>query len=115
MIGFIFKFSVTFAISFLLLSFEINNKPIFYHLSKYFGPIGTDIQDSLNTKVQKGLQESKKIGKELFHNADPKILDDQIRSKQSSSLYDSDPENEFILEEIRRDEVRKLDELIRRQ
>ena len=55
MIGFLFKFTISFAVSFVLLSFEFNEKPMFYHLSSYFGPIGTDIQDTLNKKSQKRL------------------------------------------------------------
>ncbi len=43
MISMIIKSVIAFTISFVVLSFQVNRKPIFYHLSEIMGPLGTDI------------------------------------------------------------------------
>lgn len=109
MFGFIFKFSLAFMVSFLILSFHLNNKPIFYHLSEITGPLGTEVQSSFGKSMKRGIDKSKKLGKEFLNNANPKYLD-EINSQQSSlNSHDSE---EMILEDIKKDEAKKLDELI---
>ena len=84
MISFIFKFSLTFVFCFVALSFQINNKPIFYHLSKITGPLGSEVQSSIQKSVKRSYSKSKEIGEEFFSNADPKYSD-AINSKRSST------------------------------
>ncbi len=110
MIGFIFKFSVAFVVSFLLLSFQFNDKPLFYHITEVIGPLGPEVQESINKSIKKSLSNSKKIGNDLFHNADPKFINDTVKSGQSA--INSPETEEMILEEIKKEEVQKLDELI---
>jgi hypothetical protein len=112
MIAIVFKFSLAFTFSFIVLSFNINQKPIFYHISQITGPLGQDVQESFGRSVKRSIKKSKNIGKELFNNATPKYYDDQINSSQSS--LNGKIEDEMILEEIKRDEARKLDDLIKK-
>ena len=103
-----FKFTVAFFISFVVLSFNINQKTIFDHMTEIAGPLGNDVQRSLNKSVNRSISKSKKI----FKNADPKLVNDSIRSSQSSTS--SGKIDELILEDIKRDEARKLDEMIKK-
>lgn len=112
MITMFFKFSIAFVISFVILSFSYDGKPLFYHVTEFTGPIGSEVQSSLGKSVKRSLSKSKKIGKDLFNNADPKYFDDTINSQQSS--LNGKKTNELILEDIRRDEAKKLDELIKK-
>ncbi len=108
MISFLFKFSLAFIASFLILSFHIDKKPIFYHVSQFTGPLGTEVQDSIGKSVKRSLNKSKELSTNFFKNADPVYVKDSINSSRSATNND----NELILEEIKRDEAKKLDELI---
>ena len=89
---------MNFVISFVILSFQVNQKTLFFHLTEFAGPLGKDVQRSLGKSVKRSLEKSKKIGTGFFENANPKILNDQIKSKQSSLSN----KKEIILEEIKR-------------
>jgi hypothetical protein len=109
MFGILFKFSLAFIFSYIILSFQIQNKPIFYHISNS-GPLGVEVQKSLSKSVKRTITQSKEMGKDLFENADPVYLKDSIKSSQSSLFNQQD--SELILEEIKKEETKKLDELI---
>jgi hypothetical protein len=111
MISLIFKFSIAFIFSFVILSFKLNDRPLFYHLTEFTGPLGTDVQKSLGKSVKRSLSKTQELGKNLIRNADPKYIEDAINSQRSS--VGKNKTNDMILEDIRRDEVRKLDELIK--
>ncbi|MAX67462.1 MAG: hypothetical protein QF441_12230 [Bacteriovoracaceae bacterium] len=110
MFGILFKFSLAFIFSYIILSFQIQNKPIFYHISELTGPLGVEVQKSLSKSVKRTITQSKEMGKDLFENADPVYLKDSIKSSQSSLFNQQD--SELILEEIKKEETKKLDELI---
>ena len=61
MIGIIFKSSLAFIVSFLLLSFHINNKSVFAHLTEVVGPVGKDVQKSLTKSVKRSMSQSSDI------------------------------------------------------
>lgn len=103
MIKLIFKFTLTFVFCFIVLSFQVSNKPIFNHISDYTGPIGADIQKSISKSFDHTYSKSKK----LFTNSVP-TLEDTVKSKKSAlgkKLKD--------MEELKKDEIKKLDDLIR--
>jgi hypothetical protein len=112
MITMFFKFSIAFVISFVILSFSYDGQPVFYHVTQFTGPLGSEVQKSLGKSVKRSFSKSKKIGKDLFENADPKYFDDAINSQQSS--LNGKKDRELILEDIRKDEAKKLDELIKK-
>lgn len=110
MISLFFKFSVAFIFSFIILSFKIDNRPIFYHLTEFTGPLGTDVQKSFSKSMKRSLTKTQELGKNFIENADPKYVEDVINSQRSA--LSNTKEKELILEDIRKDEAKKLDELI---
>lgn len=112
MIMMVLKGSVAFILSFIILSFQVNQKPIFIYMTELLGPLGTEIQQSFSKSVKRGFKKSSKIGKDLFENADPGIID-TISSERSSGA--ANRAKEMILEEIKKEEKRKLDEMINKE
>lgn len=110
MLSLFLKSMIAFTISFVVLSFHIQNKPIFYHLTEIMGPLGTDIQHSIGKSVKRGIKKSSKMSQDFIKNNKPEYQD-YVDSKRSSGKINRS--KEVILEEIRRDEKRKLDELIK--
>lgn len=111
MVSILFKFSIAFIFSFIILSFKFNDKALFNHITDFTGPLGTDVQESFGKSVKRGFSKTKNMGKDFIQNADPRYLEDAIKSNRSA-LKNSDAK-ELILEDIKRDEARKLDELIK--
>ena len=110
MISLIFKLSIAFIFSFVVLSFKFDQKALFYHITEITGPLGTDVQESFGKSVKRSLSKTQELGKNLIQNADPKYMEDAINSQRSS--LSSSREKELILEEIRKEEAKKLDEII---
>ena len=104
MIKFVLKFLITFTFCFVVLSFNVSNKPLFYHISEVTGPVGADIQDSISKSFQHTYSKSKK----LFTNSVPQFKD-SVKSKKSGINKKSQK-----LEELKKDEIKKLDEIIRK-
>lgn len=102
MFGMIFKFIFSFVFCFIVLSFSINNKPIFYHISEITGPVGSDIQKSLTKSFEHTYSKSKK----LFTNSVPNF-EDSVKSKKSGLKKEVRD-----LEELKEDEKKKLNEII---
>ena len=113
MISLLFKFSIAFIFSFIVLSFKVDNRPIFYHITEFTGPLGTDVQKSFGKSVKRSLSKTQELGKDFIKNADPRYIEDAIKSQRSSLRVNKD--SELILEDIRKDEARKLDELINKK
>lgn len=112
MISLFFKFTMAFVISFILLSFNIKDQPIFYHITQFTGPLGNEVQNYFGKSVTRSFNKTKEMGRNLFENSRPTYLEDTI-GKQQSSLHLTSGK-ELILEDIRKDEVKKLDELIKK-
>ncbi|MBD64018.1 MAG: hypothetical protein CME62_02345 [Halobacteriovoraceae bacterium] len=108
MIGIIFKSSLAFIVSFLLLSFHINNKSVFAHLTEVVGPVGKDVQKSLTKSVKRSMSQSSDIGREFFDNAEPKYMD-HVKSKRSSTNANN---GEMILEKLEQEDINELDKII---
>lgn len=110
MIGMFFKFTLSFVICFIILSFNIDRKPLFYHISELTGPLGAEVQDSIRKSVKRSYKKSKKLGEGMFSDTTPSI-EDLIQSKRSASKYKH--EEEMVLEELRHDEIKRLDDIIK--
>lgn len=102
MIKLIFKFSLTFIACFIILSFKVGEKQLFFHINEYTGPIGTDIQESITKSFERTFAKSKK----LFTNSEPELRD-VVQSQKSGIIKRLDE-----LEDLKEDEIKKLDELI---
>lgn len=103
------KSLIAFTISFVILSFHIQNKPIFYHLTELMGPLGTDIQRSIGKSVKRSIKKSSEMSEDFIKSNKPEYQD-YIESRRSSGKLKNS--KEIILEDIKKEEKRKLDELI---
>lgn len=113
MIGMIFKFSIAFVLSYFILSMNISNRPLFYHLSKFTGPVGQDLQKSIGKSVNRSLRKTKELGTQFFNSSEPRFFDDKVNSKQSSVKKKYKARNTHLIqEELRRDEKIQLDKVI---
>lgn len=110
MFSFMLKFSITFLVSFVILSFQVNNKTIFAHLNEITGPIGQEVQSSIQKSVNRSYQKSKKISKEFLENSDPKYFDSVNSSRSSTEFKKS---HGMVLEQLENDDVQKLDKVIK--
>ena len=110
MIGMFFKFTISFVLCFIILSFNIDRKPLFYHISEFTGPLGTEVQESIRKSVKRSYKKSKKISEGMFDESESSI-EDLIQSKRSASKYKH--EEEMVLEELRQDEIKQLDNIIK--
>ena len=115
MVGIIFKCSIAFIVSFLVLSMPISKKPLFYHLSDITGPLGGEIKKSLSKSVGRSLKKTKELGSDLFTNSDPPKVLDKVKSKQSAILTERRKRIKQIgksSEELRHAEQKALDNII---
>ena len=79
---FIIKFLFYFSLSFIILSFPIENKNVFFHLNKVAKPYTQKIFEMVGTKVETGIQKGSIFSKKLFSNTLP--AEDKIKSTLSS-------------------------------
>ena len=67
----LFKFSISFVISFLILAFPINGKPVFYYVFQVAAPMTNGIYDGIKTGANESLKKGKEVGWSFFTNAIP--------------------------------------------
>jgi hypothetical protein len=95
--------------TYLVFSIRIENKPIFTHL---FNKTST-ITDSLQVNSQKVAKkvgiETKKYSTLIFTNSTPREIKDQVNSKLSSAKL----KGQNVAEEIKEQEKKELDDLIK--
>lgn len=69
----IFKFALSFSFSFIILSYPINDRPIFEHMSSVTAPYTQNVLSQINLFFGTTIQSSKKLGEQLFSNSVPTI------------------------------------------
>lgn len=114
MIKMTIKFCISFIISFVILTIPINSKTLFHHITDVTGYTGKNIADGVTSIATIGFETTKKLGKELFSNSNPKI-NDHVKQRQSSThrrktLMEKD---KFIREEISREDKKKLNQIVK--
>ncbi|MBC77440.1 MAG: hypothetical protein CME64_15660 [Halobacteriovoraceae bacterium] len=123
MIGIIFKSTIAFSVSYILLSFQINDAYIFDHLNRITGPVGTNIQMVLSDSASHTWDKTKTYGKQVFNNSRPQDLEATIEDtvdKTQSALKKRLPKaqrfvkesQESFLEELRKEEKDGLSKII---
>ena len=85
------KFSIYFALSFLILCFPVKNGHVFDYLEKVARPLTAKVYFFIDVKAREGL----KKGKELFTENAPEIKD-KIRSSLSSAKKKSKMASEKV-------------------
>lgn len=71
MFGFIFKSSIYFCLSFLILAFPINRKTIFSRLNDYSAPLTKQLYSKLSIQLMDIVDQSAQGFKKLFSNSRP--------------------------------------------
>ena len=95
-----------FIIAFILvLSINVNNKPIFTHIYKVISPATESAQKSIHAFFSSSFSKSQKVSKQLFDNSVP-AMKDKISSKLSAPAGKP-------LEKIHTEEREQLDDLIK--
>lgn len=76
----LFKFTIFFSLSFLILTIPVKGKKLFYILDTYTSP--------LTSQLGKNFQGTADLGKQLFINSNPRhsIYNDQVKKKQAAIL-----------------------------
>ena len=123
MIGIIFKSTIAFSISYIFLSFQVNDSYVFDHLNRITGPVGTNIQMVLANSFSHTWSQTKDYGKQVFNNSSPQGLDatiedtvDKTQSALKKNFYKSTSANQetekSYLEELRKEETDGLSRII---
>lgn len=78
--------SITFFISFIILSYPINERPLFYHLSSATDSYTTIILNHVNTFFHNSIKSGKSLGKQLFSNSIPNNSLPQVKEGEEGPL-----------------------------
>jgi len=89
-----------FVATFLLLSINLQNKPVFSHIYQYSSPLTHGLQKKVEYIVKFGLDGSKAFGSKIFHNSIPHTSKKTILSKKP-------------LEDVTEKEQKELNDLIK--
>ncbi len=92
------KFTIYFTISFLILSFPIGNRTIFYHLGHYTRPF----TELLYANIRKTLKEKLTIGQQAAK---------EIHKKAIQNIPNAVTESEEVLKELRKINIEDLEEI----
>ncbi len=102
------KFSIYFAVSFIILSFPVNNKTIFGHLNGYSRPYTDKIFNTITINAENLFNKGSDASKKLFTNTKPKNTKiDKVKMKRSSIRKDIEHAQEkYTIEE--QEMIRKI-------
>lgn len=119
MITTILKYSMTILLSYIVLSFQFNDKYLFDYLTELTGPLGENIQRSLGDAFDKSWDKTKDYGKQLFTNSAP-VIKEKYQSARSEVVKKVTPavkkktkevEQDF-LDDLKQEEMNHLDSII---
>lgn len=86
MISFIFKSIIYFSLSFLVLSINIENRPLFQHAYKISAPYTKKVLEVIYISGNEVFSKGKRVIKKMFVNSSPKVPQDTVNSIYSSSI-----------------------------
>lgn len=119
MIGIIFKSTIAFCVSYIVLSFQFNNTYLFEHINSLTGPVGQNIQLALADGFAQTWSKTKEMSGQLFTNSEPEAIEDEVAKTQSSVKRVFAPAAKKItkpmetyLEELRKEERDSLSQII---
>lgn len=119
MIGTILKYSLTIGLSYIVLSFKYNDKYIFTYLTELTGPLGQNIQYSLEDAFDNSWSKTKTYGKKLFTNSAP-VVEKKYYQTRKEILKTIKPKVEKkkelveqqFLDDLKKEEMSHLDSII---
>jgi hypothetical protein len=79
---FIIKFALYFGLSFLILSFPVRNRTVFYYMNDMTRPYTQEIFSDVKIKTDDGIKSTIAFGKKLFNNSRPNI--DRVKTRNSA-------------------------------
>jgi hypothetical protein len=108
------KFSISFAISYFLLTIPVGKKQIFWHLYDITGPIGGKITKSVRKNIESSYNKTKNLGKQFFDNAQPRAALQPLNRKHKRIIEErrKRQSDRFIREEIHHKDTQALNNLI---
>ncbi|MCO4755710.1 MAG: hypothetical protein KC478_14615 [Bacteriovoracaceae bacterium] len=119
MLGIVLKSSIAFSVSYIVLSFQVNNTYIFDHLNNITGPVGENIQMVLSKSFSQTWNTTKTYGKQMFTSSEPDsieaTIEDSVDKTQSAIKRQIAPVKkpvESYLEELRKEERDGLSRII---
>lgn len=84
---FLIKFTLSFSLSFLILSIPINNQTLFEQIHKTTEPFTQDLISTLKKNALKTTEDITEVGRKAFHNTSLEHLStDKVKESQSSQL-----------------------------
>lgn len=99
-----------FTATYLLLSIEVGNRPLFERLYRLTAPLTTSTQRALSHLIGSGISGSRTMGQKLFQNSTPKLSTGIPSNKYTAPKAKSPSAPQ---EDIPEAERRELDELIK--
>jgi hypothetical protein len=111
MITMIFKFSLAFILSYLILSVDISGKTIFEYLHSQIAPISRNIHNYVGGELKTSLQKSVDLGRKFFTSSAPPSVDVKpVNIKHR--IKKSPTHSHLIQEELRKEDIEALDKII---
>jgi hypothetical protein len=97
------KYALFFFISYLLLSFPVNQKPLFSHLYNFSRHATQPVYGFAIHQVERAFENAKELTKKLFFNAKPNLNMSSHNIKQAEKIIEiqDDPELEQITDHER--------------
>ena len=91
----IFKYLISFAASFIILSIPVQDKPLFDHFSKIFEPYTKSIFSSIKYETKVGFEKSKELGKKYIVD----MMEDNVKKRVLKPLDKKISSETFTVEE----------------
>ena len=113
------KYSLTIGLSYIVLSFKYNDKYLFDYLTNLTGPLGQNIQRSLEEAFDTSWDKTKSYSKQLFTNSAP-IIKEKYQSTRNHIHKEIAPTikkkkqkiEQNFLDDLKEEEMNHLDSII---
>ncbi len=99
---FIIKFSISFVVSFIILSIPIGEKTLFQGLSSITAPYTQQVFKLVTKNTKEVVGVTKDASRKIFHNTKPELVD-QIKEKSSSVSRSARERIEEVKEDLSED------------
>lgn len=91
------KFSLSFVLSFLVLSIPIQDRALFDHIHESTSPFTEEFFQIVKRNTSKAVEETSEVGRRAFNNTRP--VKDQVQAQQSSLKKEADFHEDYTVEE----------------
>lgn len=109
------KFSLSFCLSFLLLSVPLNQKPLFFYLDRWAKPFTDRVFKHSQVVFWESVQDGKKFGQKIFFNNLPDQEKKQDRVRVKSSATARSKESRQINDDYTEEEKNMLSRILKEE